>query len=64
MLQYYHHVEAFPRYLSATHSNCLSAAAREVLLDNLNDEEGSNGRESHPDLWLQFAKGLGLSEKR
>lgn len=61
--QYYHHVEAFPRYLSATHSNCLSAAAREVLLDNLNDEEGSNGRESHPDLWLQFAKGLGLSEK-
>jgi pyrroloquinoline-quinone synthase len=61
--QYYHHVEAFPRYISATHSNCSSSQAREVLLDNLNDEEGITHGESHPDLWLQFAKGLGLCEK-
>lgn len=60
--QYYHHVDAFPRYISATHSNCQSLNARKVLLENLNDEEGMNGLDSHPILWLQFAKGLGLSE--
>ncbi|MDQ8039448.1 MAG: CADD family putative folate metabolism protein [Rickettsiella sp.] len=61
--QYYHHVEAFPRYISATHSNCYSSHARQILLDNLNDEEGFNNEESHPVLWLQFAKGLGLCEE-
>jgi pyrroloquinoline-quinone synthase len=61
--QYYHHVEAFPRYISATHSNCHIPEARQVLLDNLNDEEGFHSGESHPVLWLQFAKGLGLSEE-
>jgi pyrroloquinoline-quinone synthase len=61
--QYYHHVEAFPRYISAVHSHCHSAQARRVLLDNLNDEEGIHGLESHPNLWLQFAKGLGLCEQ-
>lgn len=61
--QYYHHVEAFPRYISATHSNCYSSHARQVLLDNLNDEEGFNNEESHPVLWLQFAKGLGVCEE-
>ena len=59
--QYYHHVDAFPRYLSATHSNCQHSEARKVLLENLNDEEGMNGLDSHPALWLQFTKGLGLS---
>lgn len=61
--QYYHHVEAFPRYLSATHSNCPLPHARQILLENLNDEEGINTGESHPNLWLQFAKGLGLCEE-
>ncbi|WP_218814238.1 CADD family putative folate metabolism protein [Rickettsiella endosymbiont of Dermanyssus gallinae] len=62
--QYYHHVDAFPRYLSATHSNCHLPHARQVLLENLNDEEGdTTTRESHPTLWLQFAKGLGLCEE-
>jgi pyrroloquinoline-quinone synthase len=60
--QYYHHVDAFPRYLSATHSNCQHSGARKVLLENLNDEEGMNGLDSHPALWLQFTRGLGLSE--
>ena len=60
--QYYHHVDAFPRYISATHSNCQHSEARKVLLGNLNDEEGMNGLDSHPVLWLQFTKGLGLSE--
>lgn len=60
--QYYHHVDAFPRYISTTHSNCQCPEARKVLLENLNDEEGMNGLDSHPVLWLQFSKGLGLSE--
>ncbi len=55
--QYYHHVEAFPRYLSATHSGCSDADARQEILKNLIDEE--LGKENHPALWMQFAEGLG-----
>lgn len=57
--QYYHHVKAFPRYLSATHSNCADLQSRQVLLDNLIDEE--KGSENHPELWLRFAEGIGAS---
>jgi len=55
--QYFHHVEAFPRYISATHSNCPDIKARQILLDNLCDEE--KGENNHPDLWLRFVEGLG-----
>lgn len=55
--QYYHHVEAFPRYLSATHSRCEDAVARQELLKNLVDEE--LGSDNHPELWMHFAEGLG-----
>ena len=61
--QYYHHVEAFPGYIRATLSNCHSSHERQVLLDNLNDEEGCSNQDSHSVLWLQFAKGLGLCEE-
>jgi pyrroloquinoline-quinone synthase len=61
--QYYHHVKAFPRYIRATYSNCQFSQARQMLLDNLNDEEGTYSGESHPALWLQFARGLGLCEE-
>src|SRR3989344_4959326 len=61
--QYYAHVEAFPRYLSATHSHCGKAEDRRVLLENLNDEEGLAFGESHPELWLKFAKGMGASRE-
>lgn len=57
--QYYHHVKAFPRYISATHSNCENIEARQFLLENLNDEE--KGTEHHPELWLRFAEGLGTT---
>lgn len=60
--QYYHHVSAFPRYISALHSLCDSQENRKVLLQNLNEEEGSHG-DSHPDLWMSFAEGLGLDKK-
>lgn len=59
--QYYHHVDAFPRYISTIHSKCTNIAERQVLLGNLIDEE--KGDENHPELWLRFAEGLGASRK-
>jgi pyrroloquinoline-quinone synthase len=56
--QYYRHVAAFPTYLSAVHSNTDDAEARQTLLMNLIDEEA--GAPNHPQLWLQFAAGLGV----
>lgn len=57
--QYYHHVAAFPRYLGAIHSQCADAVQRRAILENLNDEEGVGYDKSHPELWLQFAAGVG-----
>jgi pyrroloquinoline-quinone synthase len=58
--QYYHHVAAFPTYLSAVHAHCDDQPTRKQLLDNLIDEEA--GSPNHPELWLQFANGLGVSD--
>jgi pyrroloquinoline-quinone synthase len=58
--QYYHHVAAFPTYLSAVHAKCDDQPTRRQLLDNLMDEEA--GSPNHPDLWLQFAECLGVSK--
>ena len=60
--QYFHHVQAFPRYLSATHSLCDSAEGRKVLLENLVEEEGETAtKANHPELWARFAEGLGVT---
>jgi pyrroloquinoline-quinone synthase len=59
--QYYRHVEAFPRYISALHSRCPDLETRQALLDNLIDEE--RGPENHPELWLRFAEGLGATRQ-
>jgi pyrroloquinoline-quinone synthase len=61
-IQYYRHVEAFPRYLSALHSRCDDLETRHVLLENLIDEE--RGAENHPELWLRFAQALGLNRRK
>jgi pyrroloquinoline-quinone synthase len=58
--QYYHHVAAFPTYLSTVHAKCDDPATRRELLNNLIDEEA--GSPNHPELWLQFAEGLGVAE--
>ena len=58
--QYYHHVAAFPTYLSAVHANCDDQVTRKQLLNNLIDEEA--GSPNHPELWLRFAQSLGLSQ--
>ena len=58
--QYYHHVSAFPTYLSAVHANCDDQATRKQLLNNLIDEEA--GSPNHPELWKKFADRLGVED--
>ena len=59
--QYFKHVSAFPRYLSAIHTNCEKISIRQELLENLVDEE--QGDENHPELWLRFGEGMGKSRE-
>lgn len=59
--QYFHFEAAFPTLLSAVHSRCEDAAARQSILENLWDEE--HGPDNHVQLWLRFCEGLGLSEE-
>src|SRR5438132_10570506 len=58
--QYYHHVAAFPTYLSAVHAKCDNQPTRKLILSNLIDEEA--GSPNHPELWKQFAEGLGVQD--
>lgn len=58
--QYYHFEASFPRYLSSIHCRTESPEIRQLLLDNLWDEE--HGERNHPALWLEFAAALGVSE--
>ena len=60
--QYYQHVKAFPRYISATHSICDDIEKRKILLENLNDEENANG--DHPKLWKNFAAAMGANKDK
>ena len=61
--QYFHHVEAFPRAVSAVHSACPDRDGRRMLAENLTEEEGVEaGKQDHANLWLMFAVGLGESE--
>lgn len=61
--QYFHHVEAFPRAVSAVHANCENAAGRKLLAENLAEEEGvGEGKDDHATLWLGFAAGMGADE--
>ena len=55
--QYFKHVSLFPRYLSSIHTNCDNVHVRQLLLENLVDEE--MGAENHPELWMRFAEGMG-----
>src|SRR4029077_2604818 len=58
--QYYHHVTAFPTYLSAAHAKCDDQPTRKQILSNLVDEEA--GSPNHPELWKQFANALGVHD--
>jgi pyrroloquinoline-quinone synthase len=59
--EYYHHVKAFPTYLSAIHSHTEDPETRKALLKNLIEEEA--GSPNHPELWHGFAKELGATEQ-
>ncbi len=59
--EYYHHVKAFPRYLSAVHSHTENTETRRHILNNLIEEEG--GQPNHPELWRNFAKSLGATDE-
>ena len=58
--QYYHHVAAFPTYLSAVHAKCDDQPTRKQILQNLIDEEA--GSPNHPELWKQFGNALGVDD--
>ncbi len=55
--EYYHHVAAFPTYLSAFHARLEDGEQRRAVLRNLADEEIEGC--AHADLWLDFAAGMG-----
>jgi pyrroloquinoline-quinone synthase len=57
--QYFHHVLAFPTYISAVHYNTPHLAVRQELLENLVGEE--QGEKNHPALWRNFAVALGAN---
>src|SRR5262249_23231893 len=58
---YYPHVAAFPRYVSQAHAGSEDLGTRQMLLENLIEEE--RGPENHPELWLRFCEGLGLKRE-
>lgn len=62
-IQYFPHVRSFPRFVSAIHSHCESDEARRTIFLNLTEEEGIGG-DPHPELWLRFAEGLGVTREQ
>ncbi len=59
--QYFHYAMAFPTFLSAMHMHTEDIATRQLLLENLIEEE--RGPENHPELWLRFCESLGLTRE-
>jgi pyrroloquinoline-quinone synthase len=62
--EYWHHVSAFPTYLSALHSRLEDTELRRTVLRNLLDEEGIDAPDGkpHSDLWMDFARGCGAMD--
>jgi pyrroloquinoline-quinone synthase len=59
--QYFHYAMAFPTFISAMHQHTEDIAVRQMLLENLVEEE--RGAENHPELWLRFCESLGLDRE-
>ena len=59
--QYFHYAMAFPTFISAMHQQTDDIAVRQMLLENLIEEE--RGPENHPELWLRFCESLGLDRE-
>jgi len=68
-LDYYQHVAAFPAYLAAFGIRLEEGELRQAVLANMRDEQGGETAagadgESHADLWLDFAEGMGACRNR
>ncbi len=59
--QYYAFESEFPRFLSAIHTGIEDRAQRQMVLDNLWDEE--HGPDNHAELWLRFAEAIGVDRQ-
>jgi pyrroloquinoline-quinone synthase len=59
--QYYNFESAYPTFLSGLHHRCADGEVRQLLLNNLWDEE--HGDENHVELWLRFCDALGLDRE-
>ncbi|HUP45405.1 MAG TPA: CADD family putative folate metabolism protein [Thermoanaerobaculia bacterium] len=59
--QYYHYAAAFPTFLSGMHAQTEDIPTRQLLLENLIEEE--HGPDNHPELWLRFCESLGLTRE-
>jgi pyrroloquinoline-quinone synthase len=59
--EYWHHVSAFPTYLSSLHAHLEDAPLRRTVLENLAEEEGLPAGRPHSDLWMDFATGMGAA---
>lgn len=57
--EYYSFEKEFPRFLSNIHTKCEDSWMRQLILENLVDEE--RGAENHLELWLRFSEGVGAS---
>lgn len=57
--EYFHHVEAFPRYLDEFAARLPQGHLRRAVLANRNEEAGGDGSRPHSELWLDFLEGLG-----
>ena len=60
--QYYHFEAAYPTFLSGLHHRCDDPDVRQMVLDNLWDEE--HGEDNHVELWLRFCDALGLDREQ
>ena len=59
--QYYHFESNFPRFVGAAYAQLRRPEDRRLLLENMVDEEGRSP--THPELWLDFAAGIGLGRR-
>jgi pyrroloquinoline-quinone synthase len=59
--EYYHHVAAFPTYLSSLHARLPGGPLRRAVLRNLCGEEIDGV--PHSELWLDFAEGVGVDRE-
>jgi pyrroloquinoline-quinone synthase len=65
--EYFHQIDSFPACLEAFAGRLEEGPARRAVLSNLADEEGrdseNGGGVPHPELWLDFAEGMGADRE-